>query len=164
MMFSAIAPSCREMLPLPQTAEYALRAVFEIARRHPTSMRVAELAAAVGAPANYLAKTLGQLARAGILNSTRGPSGGFRLAAPAEELTLHRIVSVFQDEGPRRCLLGGGRCGAQPNCAVHSRWKPVAVEVDVFFRSTTVADLTTTDADHSLSDVLPLFNRTQSVS
>jgi Rrf2 family protein len=151
------------MIPLAQTAEYALRAVLEIARRHPQPLRVAPLASTVGAPANYLAKTLGQLARAGVLTSMRGPSGGFRLAVPPARLTLDRIVAVFQDNAPRRCLLGSGPCGSQPNCAVHARWKPVAAEVEVFFRSTTVADLTTTDADALFSSVPSLPSNSQSV-
>ena len=150
------------MIPLPQTAEYALRAILEIAKCHPQPVRVAELASAVGAPANYLAKTLGVLARAGVLISTRGPNGGFRLGDAPERLTLFRITSVFQDRGPRRCLLGNGACGTQPTCPVHERWKPVATNVDAFFRSTTVADLTTADADDSLVNALTPSNRTAS--
>ena len=153
------------MIPLAHTAEYALRAVLEIARRHPQPVRVAVLASspAVGAPANYLAKTLGQLARAGVLTSMRGPSGGFRLAEAPSRLTLARVVAVFQDQTQRRCLLGTGPCGAQPDCVVHARWKPLAVQVETFFRSTTVADLTTTDADALLTSVRSFPLNSQSV-
>jgi Rrf2 family protein len=151
------------MIPLAQTAEYALRAVLEIARCHPQPVRVAGLASTVGAPANYLAKTLGQLARAGVLTSTRGPSGGFRLAVAPARLTLDRVVAVFQDHTPRRCLLGTGPCGSQPNCAVHARWKPLVSEIEVFFRSTTVADLTTADADALLTSVPSFPSNSQSV-
>src|SRR6188768_3085965 len=66
---------------LSQTIEYALRASLHIARSHPNSVRVTEIADATDAPRNYLAKILGQLARAGLLESTRGPTGGFRFSS-----------------------------------------------------------------------------------
>ena len=125
---------------LSQTSEYALRAVLHIAA-HARPLRVAEIAAAVDVPQNYLSKTLHQLARAGVLVSARGPSGGFRLAADPSTLTLRQVISPFADPHTRRCLLGRGVCGEVPDCAVHERWVPVASRVRDFFATTTVADL-----------------------
>ena len=125
---------------LPQTAEYALRAVLHIAA-HDRPVRVAEIATSLDVPQNYLSKTLHQLARAGILASTRGPAGGFRLAVPPERLTLQRVVSKFATAGGRRCLLGHGLCGEIPSCTVHTRWAPVAAQMRDFYEATTVADL-----------------------
>ena len=125
---------------LPQTAEYAVRAVLFIAR-HERPVRVAEIAAATQLPQNYLSKTLHRLARAGVLSSARGPTGGFRLAVAADRLTLQRIISTFAQAGGQRCLLGHGICGEVPACAVHARWAPVRSQMSDFFESTTVADL-----------------------
>jgi Rrf2 family protein len=127
---------------LPQTAEYALRAVLHIASvDQDRSVRVDETAEALGIPRNYLSKTLHQLVRAGILTSARGPLGGFRLATAADELTLARIISPFVVSTERRCLLGQGICGESPACAMHERWGPIAVQMRDFFGETTVADL-----------------------
>lgn len=125
---------------LSQTSEYALRAVLYIAGRDGPA-RAADIADAVGVPPNYMSKTLHQLVRAGVLLSTRGPSGGFRLAVAARQLTLETVVASFAARGERRCLLGLGVCGSVPDCAVHARWTPVAAEVDRFFSRTTVATL-----------------------
>jgi Rrf2 family transcriptional regulator, iron-sulfur cluster assembly transcription factor len=125
---------------LPQTAEYALRAVLHIAA-HDRPVRVAEIAADLDVPQNYLSKTLHQLVRAGVLASTRGPAGGFRLAMPPDRLTLQRVVSKFATAGGRRCLLGHGPCGTIPECPVHTRWAPVAAQLRDFYEATTVADL-----------------------
>ena len=127
---------------LSQTTEYAVRAILHIALQGDgVSVRANELAARLGVPPNYLSKTLHQLARAGLLTSARGPTGGFQLAVPAESLTLQRIVSTFESPTPRRCLLGHGMCGEAPLCTVHARWAPVAASVQTFFTSTTIADL-----------------------
>lgn len=129
------------MFALPHTAEYALRAALQLATVYPAALPVGELAERVDAPANYLAKTLHQLARAGILGSARGPSGGFHLARPPERLTIGEIAAVFSSTGPRRCLLGHGICGEQPACSVHAAWKHHAVGIDQFFAETTLAAL-----------------------
>jgi Rrf2 family iron-sulfur cluster assembly transcriptional regulator len=125
---------------LPQTAEYALRAVLHIAA-HDRPVRVAEIASELDVPRNYLSKTLHQLARAGVLTSSRGPAGGFRLGVAADQLTLQRVVSLFATAGGRRCLLGHGLCGDVPACAVHTRWSPIATQMRGLFETTTVADL-----------------------
>ena len=131
---------------LSQTAEYALRAVLYLAERaEPGPVRVEEIAAAVGVPANYLAKTLQALVRARVLASQRGPHGGFQLAVAAEDLPLMKIVGPFDRIVERRhCLLGRTECSDRTACAAHHSWKETADQVARFFRTTTVADIRST--------------------
>ena len=126
---------------LSQTVEYALRATLYVARTAPESARLPEIAAAIHAPPRYLAKILGQLARAGILTSARGPTGGFRLAPRRERASLSSIIAVFEEQERRRCLLGHGVCGQNPACAVHEKWAPIAQSSADFFARTTIGDL-----------------------
>lgn len=128
---------------LSQTAEYALRTVLFLGE-HPdrTLVRVGELAEALDIPQNYLSKTLHQLARAGVLASSRGKLGGFRLARPAEQISLGEVIAPFDGlTTARTCLLGRTVCSDQSPCAAHARWKGVSAQVTDFFRETTVADL-----------------------
>ena len=130
------------MLTLPQTAEYALRAVAFIAEAPDGGpVRVGDIAAALKAPRNYLSKTLYQLVGAGVLRSTRGPHGGFRLAKPPTCLTLTEIVGPFLPVEGRTCVLGRARCSDAAPCAAHERWKAVTERMRVFFNQTTIADL-----------------------
>jgi Rrf2 family iron-sulfur cluster assembly transcriptional regulator len=130
------------VLRLPQTAEYALRAVYFIAEAPPGArVRVADVADALGVPRNYLSKTLHQLARAGVLTSTRGPLGGFRLGRPADRLPLSEVIAPFMPPEGRSCVLGRARCSDASPCAAHSRWKAVSERMQSFFAHTTVADL-----------------------
>ena len=104
-------------------------------------MRVDEIAAAIGCPRNYLSKTLHLLARAGVLRSSRGPKGGFRLAAPADQIPLARVIAPFEPAGQRRCLMGQAKCGHARPCAIHHRWSSVVSTVEGFFGDATVATL-----------------------
>jgi Rrf2 family protein len=128
---------------LSGTAVYALRAVTHLAGQPPgRPMRTSELAAAVDVPYNYLGKVLHQLVRTGILKSFRGKRGGFQLAVPAEEVTLHEIASLFcQIERPR-CLLGRPECTEEDPCPLHERWTAAGLEIEKILRETKVADLT----------------------
>ena len=128
---------------LSQTSEHALRAILYLARRAPGEAVCADLiAAALGAPRNYLAKTLNALAKQGILGSMRGPTGGFWLRVPAEELTLVRVIEAFDEpRGRKPCLLGGGACDPGRPCDAHHRWEAVAREVWAPLRGTTIAEL-----------------------
>jgi len=126
---------------LSQTAEYAVRAMLYIADQHPTAVRAFALAEHLQLPPNYLAKTLGRLARAGVLVSSRGSAGGFRLNKSPEDITLREVIQAFGAGEPRQCLLGLGPCGENPSCQVHQRWIPTALLIDRFFETTTIADL-----------------------
>lgn len=127
---------------LSQTAEYALRAVLTIAADEAAPVGAAHIAELLGVPRNYLSKTLHQLARAGVLESTRGKSGGFRLSRPANRIMLVDIVGLFDDiTGRRVCLLGRPVCSDHSACTAHHKWKAVSERNATFFRETSVADL-----------------------
>ena len=123
---------------LSSTAQQAIHAVLCVARGGGEPMRVEGIAAATGLPRNYLSKTLHALARAGVLSSERGPTGGFRLAHAPERLTLARVIAPFSRPG-RRCLLGRPTCGDRDPCPAHARWSALADTLEDYFRNTTIA-------------------------
>lgn len=129
---------------LSNTAEYALRAVLYVAEAagEEESLPVGAVAEALRIPRNYLSKILHELARAGVLASTRGKHGGFRLGRSPGSITLFDVVSCFDEIGAtRRCLLGRPQCNDRNPCVVHDRWKDVAQGVASFFRHTTLSEV-----------------------
>jgi Rrf2 family protein len=132
------------MLSLPQTAEYALRAVCYIAEHeHAGPVPVPAIAASLGAPQNYLSKTLYQLGTLGVLRSVRGAQGGYRLGTRPELLRLASIVEPFLVPTEHRCIMGHTRCSDDVPCGAHFRWKAVKDAAGAFFAGLTVADLLT---------------------
>ena len=126
---------------ISQTAEHALRAVLYLARQAGPTPAV-EIAAALGAPSNYLSKTLHRLAKAGVVTGTRGPTGGFRLTVPPDELPLSRVIEAFDEpRGSGTCLLGGRRCNPHEPCAAHRHWTAIKDEARGALQRTMVADL-----------------------
>lgn len=128
---------------ISRTAEYALRAVIYLSRvegRQP--IPVDEIAEVLDAPRNYLSKTLHELAKAGVLKSLRGPTGGFSLAADPESLTVADLADWFDE--PRlsgMCLLGGRPCDRTNPCGAHDRWSAAWAAARAPIASMTIAEL-----------------------
>jgi len=128
---------------LTRTAEHALRALLYLAQQ-PEGMLVpaSRIAEAIGAPANYLAKTLQGLAGAGLVRGTRGRVGGYALAVPAKSITVGQVIAAF-DSTPEadRCLLGDRACSGAKPCAAHLRWQHARWAALQAMRSLRIQDL-----------------------
>ena len=128
---------------LSTTADYALRALLFLGRRYGEGpVRADEIADAIGAPQNYLSKTLNALAKAGLVTSNRGPSGGFALTGSPDTISLAQVIDCFDEPRPQtRCLLGNRPCNRDKPCAAHARWTAIRNQYRGTFTSTSLADL-----------------------
>lgn len=96
-----------------EAASMALHAVVLMAQQPGRSLSVREIVERLPVSSAHLAKVLQRLARLGLLESVRGPKGGFRLARPAEEMTLLEIYEAV--DGPLRpggCMFDHPACPA----------------------------------------------------
>ena len=128
---------------LSTTSQYALRALTELAGQPPGQpMLGRDLAAQADIPANYLSKILLSLRNAGILATTRGSGGGYRLERKPSEIRLIEVVEVF--DAPRArpdCLLGEGECSDDKACSAHHAWKQIRQSYISFLETTTLAEI-----------------------
>ncbi len=76
--------------------DYAIRAVVELAAVAPDSMTADAIATAQGIPSRFLQAILTDLQRARMVTSQRGRDGGYRLALPASEISIARIMRIEQ--------------------------------------------------------------------
>lgn len=140
---------------LSQTAEHALRALLFLAQRPGAgAVPAEEIAAAIGAPKNYLSKTLNALAKRGIVSGTRGPRGGFQLEIDPAELSVGRVIEEFHPPAHREiCLLGARACSAARPCDAHHRWLGMWDRALVPLWQTSLADLL--DSERTAPGVSP---------
>jgi Rrf2 family protein len=105
-----------------------------------------ELAARLDLPAPYLAKILQSLAQASILESVRGPRGGFRLTRPAHRITVGEVVTAI--EGPNSfdgCVMGFPVCSGDHPCPLHDAWGAVKSRIASSMTEATIRDLQLVD-------------------
>jgi Rrf2 family protein len=79
-------------------ADYAVRAAVELAASGDGPVKAESIAEAQGIPVNFLENILLDLRRAGVVESRRGASGGYRLARPADQISLADVIRAV--EGP----------------------------------------------------------------
>jgi len=99
---------------ISEAANLALHTMILIAGDTTRPLRVNQAVEVLPVSDHHLAKVLQRLAHAGLVTSMRGPQGGFKLARPAEEITLLEIFEAIEGTlTVHACLLG------QPKCLGH---------------------------------------------
>lgn len=130
-------------LRFSRTADYGLRAALEVARApEGTLVTRRAIAGATEAPASVLAQSLAALVRAGLLKARAGPRGGYRLARPAAEVSIHDVITAIDtDDAEPQCVLRESACSWERLCPFH----PFLAEAQGRFletlRATSLADV-----------------------
>jgi Rrf2 family protein len=124
-------------------ADYAVRAVVELAAAEGDKPVKAErVATAQQIPLNFLENILGELRHAGIVRSHRGAEGGFRLAKPANEVTVADVIRAV--EGPLASVRGGPPEDAEYSGAATTLprvWIAVRANLRRVVENVTIADI-----------------------
>lgn len=137
-------PPVRSLFHAP--TRYALQALVRFPEDG-TYRMARHLAADLGLPGPFLAKILQTLGHAAILESQRGPSGGFRLARPAERITLHDIVLAMEGPEPfEACLLDHTNPGESCHCPIRPAWDDLRHLLTTLLSETSLRDLQTAQA------------------
>lgn len=94
-----------------------------------------------------VSKLLKQLAHAGLVVSSRGVNGGYRLARAADRITIADIVVAMEGPiGMTECSAQSGLCGHEPHCGVRVNWQRINQAVAQALAGVTVADMLTRSA------------------
>jgi Rrf2 family protein len=102
-----------------------------------------ELAALLQLPGPFLSKVLKVLARNGVLQSHRGPRGGFRLARPAHCVTVKDILDAIEGVVTLPgCQMGSDRWNCRDNpCVLHQALEDLKAYMDIVLFQVTIRDL-----------------------
>lgn len=125
---------------------YGLRAMTELARAHGRGpVALSEIARVEHISLGYLEQLIAVLRRAGLVESVRGASGGYRLARPPSAITVGEIYRVLEGPiAPVECVEEHylpGSCEREAACASRSIWRRVQLSIMQVLDSTTLADL-----------------------
>lgn len=109
---------------MTRAGEYALRSLrFLASQSEGRWFVVQEIAEGEDIPPQFLAKVMQRLTQTGLVHSSSGKTGGYRLARPAGDVSLAEVVVAM--EGPlalNACLLYPNECRFSKECRLHSIW------------------------------------------
>jgi Rrf2 family protein len=125
-------------------ADYATRAILALALAEGGPMKLEDLARRTAVPQTVLEQVMPVMRTAGIVRSERGPYGGYRLNKLPEEITLERIVRLFQGQlAPIGCATRHHPepCPMTVACSLRYVWEEVRDATIAILERTTFADL-----------------------
>ena len=122
---------------------YGTRAVLDIAMHSghgPITLN--DIARRQDVSKKYIGHIVNQLMAAGILESVRGPQGGYMLARPAKQIRLGEIIRALDGSmAPVRCVEKPGVCNRSSRCATQEIWITLKEKCDAVVDGITMADL-----------------------
>ena len=135
---------------LSTRGRYGVRAMLDIAlcgSNGPVSLK--KMASRQDISADYLEQLLRKLRKAGLVTSTRGPHGGFRLGKDPKDILIWDIVFALEDPlAPVACVdvvmdrvSREPACQRMSTCATHFLWQGLARTIRNFMESKTLQEL-----------------------
>lgn len=128
-----------------KTCEYAIRAMIYIAQKSKEGNKVGikEIAKGIDSPEHFIAKILQDLSRKRLLQSLKGPNGGFYLEEEALKCSLADIVRVLDgDKIFTGCGLGLKQCSETHPCPIHHEFKLVRKSVQTMLENARLGEFT----------------------
>lgn len=141
---------------LSTKGQYAVRAMVDLAyysQDKPVTLH--DIAEREDISINYLEQLFAKLRRNSIVNSVRGPGGGYVLAKKAEDIKIGEIVEAVEESlAPVACVEGDSGCSRIDKCVTFKLWKGLGDRIRGFLNSMTVKDLCD-DADRLFKSQRP---------
>ena len=122
---------------LSYTCKTAIKAVIYLASKGEQYEKAGmkEIASHIHASEHTVGKILQTLARQGLINSTKGPSGGFYINDSQRAQPIIKIVeSIEGDQVFKSCGLGLSKCSASHPCPIHDEYKIARDLIENLFR------------------------------
>ena len=130
---------------LSQRTQYAVRAVFELAKREGAGpIKASKIASSEHIPLRFLENILAGLRQAGIVESVRGKEGGYTLIRPSTETSVGEVIRLIQ--GPLTVVecadaASGRDCSLRAGCVLLPMWERAHDAMMSVYDGTTFADL-----------------------
>ncbi|REA63291.1 transcriptional regulator [Dyadobacter luteus] len=125
-----------------KTCEYAIRAMIYIAQQSKSGGKTGfkQIAHAIDAPEPFIAKILQQLGRENLVQSSKGPHGGFYINEQTMNRTLADVVKAIDgDKIFSGCGLGLTFCSEKNPCPIHNEFKSIRNQMQQMLQSATVS-------------------------
>ena len=129
---------------LTSKSRYALKIMMDLAHfgaKQPL-VRRGEIAGRQGIPTDYLDQIMIRLRAGKLVESTRGRSGGYRLARSPDEITMWDLFSSVEENMiPVECIKSGNACDFEGSCASQKAWGTIFGAIQSGFSGITLAQL-----------------------
>lgn len=129
-------------MKLTTKGRYAVTAMLDLALHHNQgAVSLADIAERQGISLSYLEQLFARLRRNGLVDSTRGPGGGYVLAVAPHEISVAGIISAIDENMDATRCGGEQNCHGDEPCLTHQLWHELSERIQGFLSEMTLADL-----------------------
>ncbi len=131
-------------MKLTTKGRFAVTAMLDLALRHQHGpVTLAGIGARQSISLSYLEQLFGKLRRHALVESVRGPGGGYRLARPTEQVSVADIILAVDEPLDATQCGGLENCHEDKRCMTHNLWAALNEKLYAYLNSVTLQDLVT---------------------
>jgi len=131
-------------MKLTTKGRYAVTAMLDLALRFDKgAVTLADIAKRQGISLSYLEQLFAKLRRSGLVDSVRGPGGGYTLAMEPNKISVAEIVVAINENIDATRCGGEKNCHGDETCLTHQLWEDLSIRIHEFLNGITLGDLVT---------------------
>ena len=159
---------------LTTKGRYAVTSMLDLAlHQHGGPIPLAGISARQDISLSYLEQLFAQLRRRGLVQSVRGPGGGYHLGKAAAHINIAEVIEAVNETTDATRCKGAGDCQKGETCLTHHLWMDLSDQIRDFLGDITLADLVTrqevrdisrdqegraSKQEHAITSAIPLSN------
>lgn len=129
-------------MKLTTKGRYAVTAMLDLALHYEQgAVTLSDIASRQGISLSYLEQLFARLRRAGLVDSVRGPGGGYNLALPPAQVSVAEIIIAINENIDATRCGGEKNCDGEERCLTHYLWEDLSERIHEFLSGITLADL-----------------------
>jgi Rrf2 family iron-sulfur cluster assembly transcriptional regulator len=127
---------------LTTKGRYAVTAMLDLALNYENGpVSLSQISERQGISLSYLEQLFSKLRRRGLVDSARGPGGGYRLSRIAQEISVAEVISAVDESVDVRKCGGLGNCKEDRPCLTHELWTDLSDQIHTFLEEISLGDL-----------------------
>ena len=129
-------------MKLTTKGRYAVTAMLDLAVHRgngPTAL--ADISERQGISLSYLEQLFAKLRKQGLVDSTRGPGGGYCLSKGPEDIAVAEVISAVDESVDATRCGGSQNCHGETRCLTHDLWEQLSHEIRSFLNGVSLADV-----------------------
>lgn len=129
-------------MKLTSKGRYAVTAMLDVAIHAASgAVPLADISERQGISLSYLEQLFSRLRKHGLVNSIRGPGGGYKLGLCSASISIADVINAVNESIDATKCAGQGNCQGGEQCLTHSLWDDLSHRIQDFLENISLAEL-----------------------
>jgi Rrf2 family iron-sulfur cluster assembly transcriptional regulator len=134
---------------LTTKGRYAVTAMLDLSLNYGVgAITLADISERQGISLSYLEQLFARLRKQGLVSSSRGPGGGYRLSRSAETITVLDVISAVDEKVDSTQCEGKQNCHGDEQCLSHELWQSLSDQIRLYLKGITLAEVVSNYEKH----------------